>query len=374
MIDPEKNLREIWTAKGVPIEKQNELLASIEAAAQPGARVGVFQTARHLRPPLGLQTVPLAKVQRGDNDRTVFDQDGLIELAASIKEHGVKQPPIYRLRYKCGNDECAIPLHPDQFFHCAVCPACGTSEHDYYYEIVAGERRTRAATLAGLTEIKALVEDIDDETASAIMLTENTGRKDLDPVDEAKAYARRVKEYSWSDEEIARKAGASVERVKSRLRLSTVRPEILRLVRSGNFPVGHAEILADLDANRQMIAARPLIDGKRLNRREFRAVVDALIAQQQQEAMFDMNSLTTPSTAPDPALPTMARVETANHIPTVREAYEKRKPAHGGELLFNYYQKLVGDGYDEEARVVGSVLLGLAELNYMRIPYITVAG
>jgi len=190
-------------------------------------------------------------IRPGDNDRTVFDQTGLEELAASIKEHGLASPIVVR-----------VVLPWDQAGNCPECGEAGRC-HCIHYEIVAGERRFRACTsILGWTHIDANVLELSGEQASAIMLTENVSRKDLDPVDEAFAYKKRQDQYGWTPQEIARKCGVSVERITRRLKLCSVRQDILHLVRSGQFPVGHAEVLSVLDVNRQIIAARPLIEGR----------------------------------------------------------------------------------------------------------------
>lgn len=158
----------------------------------------------------------------GNNDRTRFDPTALRELAESIKGHGLIQPVIVR--------------HLD-----------GTE----LYQIVAGERRTRAIDLLGWPEVPCLVADLNDEEASAVMLTENVARDDLDPVDEANAYANRMALYGWDEKRCAQQAGVSTVRVQFRLKLLKLRDNLKDLVRTGDLELGYAQIIAqaDLDAN-----------------------------------------------------------------------------------------------------------------------------
>lgn len=284
--------------------------------------------------------LPCHMIRAVNNDRTVFESEGLQALADSIRENGLQMPIVVR--------------------PCEYDPAYET------YEIIAGERRYRAvAYFLEWGNIPAIVRNLSDEEASAVMLSENTGRKDLDPVDEAWAYHKRLHNFNWTPDKMAEKAGVTADRVRRRLKLTLVREDILRLVRVGGFPVGHAEALADLDHNRQIIAARPLIDGKRLNLREFRQVVDRLLAEQQQEAMFDLAALAHPTrpqaeprySTPDyPICPTLPPFETTM--------------AGTGPSLLRYIETLQSQNHYLAAQIVGTVLEGLVRGNCARLPVI----
>lgn len=204
--------------------------------------------------------LPLSDIVAGDNDRTVFDDDGLAELAASIKTNGLAQPITVRWI-----DE----------------RSC--------YVIVAGERRFRAHKLLNAPTIRAIVRDMTDAEADAVMLAENTGRKDLDPVDEAKAYAARMTRYGWDAKTVAEKAGVSVQRVNNRLKLLSLRDDLLHLVRTGNLQMGYAQIMAeaDLDRNRQMIALKRLQTCPAPTLQWFRKECSDLLEQSAQDDMFD---------------------------------------------------------------------------------------
>jgi ParB/RepB/Spo0J family partition protein len=184
----------------------------------------------------------------------------LQELADSIKANGLAQPITVRW-----------------------------VEDRQKYEIVAGERRFRAHKLLGVATVRAIVRDLTDSEASAIMLAENTGRKDLDPVDEARAYKARMTAYGWDDKTVAEKAGVSVQRVRNRLALLQLRDDLLHLVRTGNLQMGYAQIIAEanLDKNRQLIALKRLQTCPAPTPQWFRKECGELVNQQAQGDLFD---------------------------------------------------------------------------------------
>lgn len=195
----------------------------------------------------------------GNNDRTQFPKAELEELAASIKAHGLIQPITIR-----------------------------ALDAEDLYQIVAGERRFRAVQLLGWATIPAIVKDLSDEEASAIMLAENVARQDLDPIDEALAYDHRITAYGWSVQDCALKAGVSEIRIRFRLKLLSLRPDVQKLIRDGHLSIGYAQILSDagLDANRQLLAVAHLRDNAHPTPGWFRREVNALLAEQAQVSMF----------------------------------------------------------------------------------------
>jgi ParB/RepB/Spo0J family partition protein len=226
----------------------------------------------------------IARIRPGPNDRTTFDREGIETLAASIKRDGLKTPPTLR------------PLPGGDF------------------EIVCGERRVRAVTLLGWATVPAEVEDLDDESASAQMLLENTARAGLDPIDEARAYSSRMARFGWTVEDCAVRAGVTPLQVTFRLKLLDLRADLQALVKSGNLTVGYANILAGagLDANRQRLAIRELRENPAPTPSWFnRKVVARLLAEQQQETLFDSAALFKPQPAPvlvtDPPHPSTHR-------------------------------------------------------------------
>lgn len=203
-------------------------------------------------------TIRTADIVAGENDRRSFDRAALEELAESIASDGLGQPPTVR-------------------------PVVGG------YQLVCGERRTRAMRdILGWQSIPCIVRDMSDGEASALMLAENTARADLDPIDEANAYRKRI-DAGQSVPDVARTAGRSVATVRGRLALLELSDDSLHLVRAGQVPLGHAVMMAGLDANRQVMALQAY-DGQRLDAVSFGALCDRLKMEQDQEAMFDPDS------------------------------------------------------------------------------------
>lgn len=297
-----------------------------------------------------IQKIPCRQIFAGDNDRTVFDEDGLTELAASIGEHGLAQPITVRL------------FAPD--------PRCVFGGDRFgsmaQFQIVAGERRFRAVSqVLKLETIDCIVRELNDEEASAIMLAENVGRRDLDPVDEMLAYRKRIEQQGWSIEKISEKCGVSKKRVEKRLMLGNVREDILYHVRRGAFPIGHAEMLSVLDHNRQMIAARPIIEGKAVNFRQFREIVDALFAQQSQESLFDLalfgGALESPKVSIETAKDTYP---IAADLPDPFITPEH----HTGAITLAYVLELQAQGHHREAAAIGRLLAFLCKHRYTYLP------
>lgn len=202
--------------------------------------------------------IAVTDIVAGDNDRRFFDPTALEELAASIAADGLGQPPTVRTV-------------------------------DGGYQIVCGERRTRAMRdVLGWQKIPCIVREMSDSEASALMLAENTARADLDPIDEAHAYRKRL-DAGMTAADVARTAGRSTATVKARVALLALSETSLHLVRSGNVPLGHAVMMSGLDANRQTMALKAL-DAQRLDATMFGALCDRLRMEQDQESMFDPDS------------------------------------------------------------------------------------
>jgi ParB family transcriptional regulator, chromosome partitioning protein len=215
---------------------------------------------------ISIQKVRLDAIVAGDNDRTEFQAGELEALAQDIAAHGLAQPITVR-------------------------PVSGRGRP---YEIVAGERRYRAHLLlqqrdpAAWHSIDALVRPMSDQAADAIMLAENLHRKDLNPLDEAKAYRKRMEKHGWSVAEVAAAAHVSAERVRNRLLLLNLMPEYQVLVQYGNLDLGKAQHLGTLDKNHQMIAMRALL-AKPMTNDNFVRICARLRAQQDQLAMWDLS-------------------------------------------------------------------------------------
>lgn len=166
--------------------------------------------------PVGSLRISMIEPDRSQPRRT-FDEDALNELAENIKLHGVLQPILVR---PIGNDT---------------------------YRIVAGERRWRAARIAGLSEIPAVIRELDDSQAAQISLIENIQRCDLDPIDEAAALKRLMEEYGMTQEAVAKTIGRSRSAVANSLRLLNLPEDIAAELKAGNISVGHAKLILGFD-------------------------------------------------------------------------------------------------------------------------------
>lgn len=177
------------------------------------------------------QMLPLHKVEPNpDQPRHDFPEDELQALADSITVHGIIQPLTVRL----------MPSG--------------------YYQIIAGERRWRAARLAGLSEVPAVIIEADDKTATELALIENLQRQDLNPVEEALGYRRLMDEYGLTQEETAEQVGKSRPTVANALRLLSLCPAVLEQVKKGELTAGHARAVLTLKSEKkQQEAAQKII-------------------------------------------------------------------------------------------------------------------
>ena len=177
------------------------------------------------------QTLPIYKVEPNpDQPRKDFDPEELENLAESIRVHGLIQPLTVR----------EMP--------------------NGYYQIIAGERRWRASRLAKLSEVPVVILEADDKKAMELALIENLQRQDLNPVEEALGYKSLMEDYGLTQEEAASRVGKSRPAVANALRLLSLNPEVLELVRSGSLTAGHARAIASLKSEKkQLDAAKKVI-------------------------------------------------------------------------------------------------------------------
>jgi ParB family chromosome partitioning protein len=183
-----------------------------------------------------------------------MDEGSLYELAESIKAQGVMQPVLVR---PVGQGNGA----PSPF---AAAAAPDTSVR---YEIIAGERRVRAARIAGLTEVPVLVKDVPDEAAAAMALIENIQREDLNPLEEAQGIARLVGEFNLTHEQAAQAVGRSRSAATNLLRLLNLSEPVQQMLMAGDIDMGHARALLPLDGAQQILAAGQIV-AKKLSVRE----------------------------------------------------------------------------------------------------------
>ena len=182
----------------------------------------------------GVRNIPVERVDPSpDQPRLAMDQDSLDDLAASVREHGILQPILVR-------------------------PAAGSR-----YQIVAGERRWRAARMAGLDVVPALIEELDDETALEISIIENLQREDLSPLDEALMYERMIHEHGYSVRRLAQKLGKDKGYLENRLRLADAPPEVKELVSVRKDTLSHAyELMKVPDARKRKRLADQVARGE----------------------------------------------------------------------------------------------------------------
>jgi len=196
----------------------------------------------------GQSTLPVEYLQRGRyQPRRHFDENRLQELADSIKAQGMVQPIVVR------------------------------SVGEKSYEIIAGERRWRAAQLAGLAEVPVFIREVDDQTAMAMALIENIQRDDLNPLEEAVALHRLLDEFGLTHQEIANAVGKSRTTVTNLMRLLELAPEVKALVDERKLDMGHARALLALKAGDQRKAANEVVK-KGLSVRATEALVKALLS------------------------------------------------------------------------------------------------
>lgn len=220
-----------------------EALLGPKVKDTPAVPAASAETAQAQRPPA---TLKLAQLRPGKyQPRTRMDEGSLYELAESIKAQGIMQPILVR------------PVGPGQ------------------YEIIAGERRSRAARLAGLDEVPVLVKEVPDEAAAAMALIENIQREDLNPLEEAQGLKRLTDEFGLTHEQAAQAVGRSRSAASNLLRLLQLAEPVQAMLMAGDLDMGHARALLPLDGARQILSATEIV-AKKLSVRE----AEKLVARQ----------------------------------------------------------------------------------------------
>ena len=205
---------EALLGSGLLLKNQDDTHAAQMTAAEQGV-------------PTPSAELPIEQLQRGTyQPRREFDEETLKTLASSIKAQGVLQPILAR------------PLTDD------------------HYEILSGERRWRAAQMAGLDRIPVVIKDVSDEAAIAIGLIENIQREDLNPVEEGLGLKRLQDEFGLSQEQVAEAVGRSRSAVANLLRLLNLESEVLGMLERSELDAGHAKVLLALSGGDQIRAAR----------------------------------------------------------------------------------------------------------------------
>lgn len=205
--------------------------------------------------------LPISQVEScSSQPRKSFDEAALAELADSIREHGIIQPLTVRKL------------------------ASG------YYQIIAGERRWRAARIAGLQEVPAIVIEADDRKAAELAMIENLQREDLNPMEEAAGFQALIDNYHMTQEEAAQRVGKSRSAVANALRLLGLTPAVRKLVEEGNLSAGHARALLPLSPSLQESAANAVLSGG-LSVRQTEALARRLAAEKKAKKQPDPNQV-----------------------------------------------------------------------------------
>lgn len=198
-------------------------------------------------------TLPLSQIESCRNQpRRSFDPEKLEELAESIRQHGVIQPLTVR-KLSSG-----------------------------YYQIIAGERRWRAARMAGLEDIPAVVIEADDRTAMELAMIENLQREDLNPIEEAEGFRSLIENYGMTQEQAANSVGKSRSAVANAMRLLGLQPAARKLVEEGSLSAGHARALLPLSPALQTKAAETVVQGQ-LSVRQTEVLAKKLLTEPAEE-------------------------------------------------------------------------------------------
>lgn len=238
--------------------------------------------------------------------RTIFVEDHLAQLAKSIKEHGVLQPIVVRRK------------------------------GDGVYELIAGERRLRAATLAGLSTIPALVRNSNDEKALALALVENIQRQNLNPMEEAKAYSRLMGEFGLTQDLVASSVGKDRSSIANILRLLGLQKEIQQFIESGELSLGHAKVLAGIPSASTQLQIAKRIVSEHLSVRQTEQLISG-----EKRGSSNKNPKDKPNTFHSLEDQLRKHFGTKVHVKT---------GAKGGQLVIHYYS-------DEELDRVSAIIL-----------------
>jgi len=258
-------------------------------------------------------TLKLVQIQPGRyQPRTRMDEGALFELAESIKSQGVMQPVLVR------------PLAADR------------------YEIIAGERRVRAAKLAGLDEVPVLVKSVPDEAAAVMALIENIQREDLNPLEEAQGLQRLTHEFGLTHEQAAQAVGRSRSAASNLLRLLNLAEPVQQMLLAGQIDMGHARALLTLDRAHQITGATQ-INVQKLSVREAEKLVTRISA-----SLANGGRALSARPAPEKSRDVLRLEEELSDLLTaqvdVRMSKRARDGQHGGEvaIMFGSLDELSG--------------------------------
>jgi ParB family chromosome partitioning protein len=254
-----------------------------------------------------VSTLPIGEIEPNhEQPRRDFSPEALSSLASSIAEHGVLQPLVVRPR------------------------------PNGRYQIVAGERRWRAARMAGLTELPVVVRELDDAQTFEIALVENLIREDLNPVEEALGYRTLAEEFSMTQEQIAQRVGKSRPAIANALRLLALPEEVIKLLQDGDISPGHARCLLGLDESEALALAQRIVE-EGLSVRQTEQLVKKALREREE----------TPKAPPSPTF--YREMELALRDALSRRVRVKQTSKGKGELVIEFYS-------EDELRALGERL------------------
>ncbi|MBR6230181.1 MAG: ParB/RepB/Spo0J family partition protein [Eubacterium sp.] len=224
-----------------PLEKKGKGLNAVIDGGRPGKAPAKSEAAEVT--PGGEVSLKINQVEPNKNQpRKEFDQEKLQELADSIAQHGIVQPIV-------------------------------VTKQDDYYEIIAGERRWRAAKLAGLKEVPVVIKEYTPQEVMEVALIENIQREDLNPVEEAKAYQHLIEEYNLKQEDVAKKVSKNRSTITNAIRLLKLEEPIQEMLISGDLSSGHARALLAVEDPKKQLKLAERIVKEHLNVREVEKLV-----------------------------------------------------------------------------------------------------
>jgi ParB family chromosome partitioning protein len=241
--------------------------------------------------------------------RTRMDEGSLFELAESIRSQGVMQPVLVR------------PVEPRDGLP--------------MYEIIAGERRTRAARLAGLSEVPVLVRDVPDQAVAVMALIENIQREDLNPLEEAQGVQRLITEFGLNREGAAQAIGRSASAVSNMLRLLNLVEPVQQMLTAGDLDMGHARALLSLDRARQITCAHEIV-ARKLSVRE----TERLVNRQHEDEAIRTGAASAAGRTPPPKSRDVLRLEEQLAdllaVPVEIRIRKRTKRGDQGELAISF--------------------------------------
>ena len=254
-----------------------------------------------LEAPASTPSIPIARIRPNPfQPRREFREEELAELASSLQASGLLQPITVR-------------------------PAASG-----FYELVAGERRLRAASRLGWSDIQANIREFDDRQMLTVALVENLQRADLDPIEEAEGYQRLVQEFGATQQQVADAVGKDRSTVANALRLLGLPASVRRMLQDRQLTVGHARALLALDGERQMLEVARTVVAKGLNVREVERIASSAPASRQKRK----ESPRTAQAAPDPQI---RRVTDALRRRLQTDVHVDMGPDRRGEIRIAFY-------------------------------------